>query len=315
MIAHLDALGVINYQVLTIPGSDHSFSYWSVVKDQALAFLADAFAEIPPPPPLPTPGPNDTTKKLLNVSTRAQVLDGDSVMVGGFILTGITDKRVVLRGLGPSLSAFGLSGVLGDPYLELYDSAGFLMEANNNRQVLNGIPNPLVPSNPLESFLTAELPPGSYTTVLHGATTGVGVGLVELYDVDPVNSRVSNISTRGEVSAGALQMIGGFIIGGADQTSVIVRALGPSLAAAGVSAPLPDPVLELFDGNGNLMATNDNWRSSQEQEIINTGVPPANDLESAIVATLNPGHYTALVHDSQFRSGVALVEAYDLEPQ
>jgi hypothetical protein len=110
-------------------------------------------------------------------------------------------------------------------------------------------------------------------------------------------------------------MIGGFIIGGSDPTSVIVRALGPSLAASGVSSPLPDPVLSVYDGNGNLLGTNDNWRSTQEQQIINTGVPPTNDLESAVVATLEPGHYTALVHDSQLRTGVALVEAYDLAPQ
>jgi acetyl esterase/lipase len=315
MIAHLDALGVVNYQTLTLLGDVHSFDSWPSVKDQAMTFIANGFAGIAPPPPLPTPGPNDTTRKLLNVSTRADVLNGDSVMVGGFILTGDTDKRVVLRGLGPSLSDFGLTGLLGDPYLELYDSSGVLMAANDNRQVLAGIPNPLLPANPSESYLTALLPPGSYTAVLHGALYGSGIGLVELYDVDPVNSRVANISTRGHVAGGSSEMIGGFIIGGSDPTSVIVRALGPSLAASGVSSPLPDPVLSVYDGNGNLLGTNDNWRSTQEQQIINTGVPPTNDLESAVVATLEPGHYTALVHDSQLRTGVALVEAYDLAPQ
>ncbi len=315
MLRHLDSLGVVNYQALTIPGNAHSFSQWATVKDQALKFIANGFAGIPPPPPLPTPGPNDSTQKLLNVSTRAQVLTGDSVMVGGFILTGSTDKRVVLRGLGPSLSIFGLNGLLGNPYLELYDSNGILMEANDNREVLSGIPNTLLPSNPLESFLTAELPPGNYTAILHDTSTGTGIGLVELYDINPVSSRVANISTRGHVSVGALEMIGGFIIGGANPTSVIVRALGPSLAAAGVNSPLPDPVLQLFDSNGNLIGSNDNWRSTQEQQIISTGVPPTNDLEPAIVATLNPGNYTAVVHDSQFRTGIALVEAYDLEPQ
>jgi acetyl esterase/lipase len=315
MIAHLDALGLTNYQTITVAGDTHSFDNYPLVKDQLLTFIADGFAGIAPPPPLPTPGPNDSTQKLLNVSTRANVLDGESVMVGGFIITGDVDKRVVLRGLGPSLSGSGVTGLLGNPYLELYDSAGVLVEANDNRQVLAGIPNALLPSSPLESYLTAVLPPGNYTAILHDADSGTGIGLVELYDVNPVNSRVANISTRGHVSGGESEMIGGFIIGGSDPTSVIVRALGPSLAAAGVSSPLPDPVLQLFDGNGNLLGTNDNWRSTQEQQIINTGVPPTNDLESAIVATLDPGHYTALVHDSQFRTGVALVEAYDLAPQ
>ncbi len=315
MIAHLDALGVVNYQTIVLAGDYHSFDSWPLVKDQAMTFLANGFAGIAPPPPVPTPGPNDVAQKLLNVSTRADVLDGDSVMVGGFIITGETNKRVVLRGLGPSLSSFGLTGLLGDPYLELYDSSGILMEANDNRQVLSGLPNSLLPSNPSESYLTAVLPPGSYTAVLHGTFFGSGIGLVELYDVDPVNSRVANISTRGRVSGGSAEMIGGFIIGGTDRTSVIVRALGPSLAAAGVNSPLPDPVLALFDSNGNLIGANDNWRSTQEQQIIDTGVPPTNDLESAVVATLEPGNYTAMVHDSQARTGVALVEAYDLAPQ
>jgi acetyl esterase/lipase len=315
MIAHLDSLGVVNYQTIVLAGDYHSFDAWALIKDQAMTFIANGFAGIAPPPPVPTPGPNDFAQKLLNVSTRSDVLDGDSVMVGGFIITGETNKRVVLRGLGPSLSVFGLTGLLGDPYLELYDSSGVLMEANDNRQVLAGLPNALLPSNPSESYLTAVLPPGSYTAVLHGAFDGNGIGLVELYDVDPVNSRVANISTRGRVAGGSAEMIGGFIIGGTDRTSVIVRALGPSLAAAGVNSPLPDPVLALFDSNGNLIATNDNWRSTQELQIINTGVPPTNDLESAIVVTLEPGNYTAMVHDSQSRTGVALVEAYDLAPE
>jgi hypothetical protein len=315
MIDHLDALGVVNYQAITLAGDYHSFDAWALVKDQAMTFIANAFAGIPPPPPLPTPGPDDKKQKLLNVSTRADVQAGDSVMVGGFIITGDTNKRVVLRGLGPSLSAFGLTGLLGDPYLELYNSSGILMAANDNRQLLAGIPNPLLPSNSSECYLTAVLPPGSYTTVLHGALYGSGVGLVELYDVDPVNSEVANISTRGRVSAGNSEMIGGFIIGGSDPTSVIVRALGPSLASAGIDSPLPDPVLSIYDGNGTLLGTNDNWRSTQEQQIINSGVPPTNDLEAAVVATLDPGNYTAVVHDSQSRTGVALVEAYDLAPQ
>ncbi len=314
MISHLDALGVVNYAAITLAGDYHSFDAWAFVKDQAMIFLANAFAGIAPPPPLPTPGPNDTARKLLNVSTRADVLNGDSVMVGGFIITGETNKRVVLRGLGPSLASFGLTGLLADPYLELYDSSGVLMAANNNRELLAGVPNPLLPSNPSEAYLVAVLPPGSYTAVLHGALYGSGIGLVELYDVDPVNSRVANISTRGHVSGETSEMIGGFIIGGSDRTSVIVRALGPSLAAAGVATPLPDPVLSIFDGNGNLLGTNDNWRSTQEQQIINTGVPPPNDLESAVVATLDPGNYTAVVHDAQSRTGVALVECYNLSP-
>ena len=315
MIMHLDALGVTNYGTMSLPGGAHAFANWTGSKVQALQFLANGFAGVPPPPPLPVPSPGDSTKKLVNVSTRANVGTGDNVMAGGFIITGTTDKRVVLRALGPSLSQSGVSGALSDPVLELYDPSGNLIESNDNAQNLGGIPNPLQPPNASESLLTAVLPPGAYTTILHGAGNLTGVALSEVYDVNPVNSLVANISTRADVATSSDVIIGGFIVGGTDPTSVIVRALGPSLAALGVSSPLKDPYLELHDGNGALIASNDNWRSTQEQQIINTTIPPTNDKESAIVATLNPGNYTAVVRDANFGTGVALVEAYDLAPQ
>lgn len=313
MMLHLDALGLTNYQALTLAGIDHSFAIWPAVKDQALTFIANGFAGIPPPPPLPTPDPTAESKKLVNVSTRADVKDGEDVMIGGFIINGTADKRVVLRAIGPSLGQIGLSGLLADPVLELFDSGGALMESNDNRQLLAGVPNPLLPLSPSESFLTAVLPPGSYTAVLHGNGSATGLALVELYDLDPAHSSVSNISTRGDAGAGNNEMIDGFIIGGADPTKVLVRALGPSLGAYGIVGPLPDPVLDLRDGNGNLLFSNDSWRSDQEQQISDTGLAPSDNRESAIIATLLPGSYTALVHDANFATGVGLAEAYDLE--
>jgi hypothetical protein len=313
LIMHLDALGVTNYQVVSLAGAAHSFKNWAAVKQQALAFLAAGFAGVPLPPPLPSPAPADLSEKLLNISARANVGADDKVMVAGFIVTGDSDKRVILRALGPSLASVGLIGVLADPTLTLYDSTGRLMEANDDRLALPGVINPLLPQDPSESLLTAILPPGNYTAVLEGGNETSGVGLVELYDVEPGSSGVANISTRGDIAAAGDLIIGGFIIGGADPTQVIVRALGPSLATFGVSNPLPDPVLELFDANGVLVEVNDNWRSTQEKEIVAT-IPPTNDLESAIVATLPPGDYTALVHDATHSAGVGLVEVYNLEP-
>ena len=311
MVQHLDALGVTNYQAVTEPGGEHSFGNWAAVKDQALAFIAAGFAGQPAPTPTPLP----SSKKLLNISTRGDVGIDDDVMVGGFIVTGDTPKRVVLRGLGPSLSGSGVTGILADPYLELYDSEGILFESNDNRLEIPGIPNPLMPPDTSESFLTAFLPPGSYTAVLRGANLTTGVGLIEAYDMDSTDSRLSNISTRGLAGTATDELIGGFIIGGTDPTSVIIRALGPSLAAAGITNFLPDPVLELHDVNGALIGTNDNWQSNQKQEIIATGLPPTDASEAAIVATLPPGNYTAVVHDAQSATGVGLVDAYDLEPQ
>jgi acetyl esterase/lipase len=309
MIMHLDALGVTNYKALTLVGGEHSFAYWYLIKDQALSFIAGAFAGVPSPPP----PPGETSQKLLNVSTRADAGLGENVMVGGFIVSGDSDKRVVLRALGPSLSQVGVSGTLADPVITLYDSKGVLMESNDNRLALGGVVNPLLPSDPSESFLTAILPPDSYTAVVEGVNGTSGVALVEVYDLEPGSSRVANISTRGDIASATDAMIGGFIVGGGDPTEVIVRALGPSLAAFGVTNPLPDPVLEVYDSNGTLTAANDNWRSTQEQEIQAT-LPPTNNLESAILARLVPGVYTAVVHDASHSTGVGLVEVYNLEP-
>lgn len=311
MTTKLDALGVTNYQSVTFPGRQHAFSYWPLIKDQALAFIASAFAGAEPPP-VTAPSPSQV---LLNVSTRVRVESGTAVMIGGFIITGDAPKQVVLRGIGPSLADAGVTDVLSDPVLELYDSTGSLVAQNDNCSSLppNGIPSSLKPLSGRESLIAVTLAQGSYTGVLRGANGATGVGLFELYDLDPASSRLINISTRGEVGSGSDAMIGGFIIGGDNPTKVIVRAIGPSLAASNISNPLPDPVLELYDGNGSLISSNDNWRSTQAEQIIESGVAPSDDREAAIVATLQPGGYTAMVRDAVQSGGVALVEVYNLE--
>jgi hypothetical protein len=125
---------------------------------------------------------------------------------------------------------------------------------------------------------------------------------------------LANISTRGKVETGDNVMIGGFVVGGADPTKVLVRAIGPSLAQSGVAQPLADPVLELRDSNGGLIATNDNWGSSQQAAIKATGLQPKDSHESAILKTLSPGSYTAIVKGQNNTTGVALVEVYNLSP-
>jgi hypothetical protein len=150
----------------------------------------------------------------------------------------------------------------------------------------------------------------AYTATVRGVDNGTGVGLVEVYDLDrTVDSKLANISTRGFVQTEDNVLIGGLIVLGQDPLRVIVRAIGPSLPVAGA---LENPTLELHDGNGALIASNDNWRSDQEAEIIATGIPPSNDLESAIVQNLAPGNYTAIVAGANSTTGVALVEAYGL---
>jgi hypothetical protein len=252
---------------------------------------------------------------LANISTRLRVDSGDNAVIGGFIITGTEPKTVIVRGLGPSLP---VSGALADPVLEVHGSAGELIASNDNwrdaatRQEI--IDSGLSPTNDLESSLWVILDPGVYTVVVRGKDNAAGTALFEVYDLDQsVNSKLANISTRGFVETGNDVMIGGIILIGSTPTKVLLRAIGPSLANSGVPNPLADPVLELYDGNGGLIATNYDWRDTQEAEIMATGIPPTNDLESAIVRDLSPGNYTAIVHGVNNATGAALVEIYNLK--
>jgi hypothetical protein len=241
-----------------------------------------------------------------------RVETGDNVLIGGFIVTGTQPKRVIVRAIGPSLP---FPGFLADPTLELRDSAGALIRSNDNwrsDQEAEIIATTIPPSNDLESAIVAILPANnsSYTAIVAGANNGTGIGVVEAYDLNrAVNSKLANISTRGLVQTGDNVLIGGLIVLGQNPLRVIVRAIGPSLT---VSGALADPTLELRDVNGGLIDSNDNWRSDHEAEIIATTIPPANDLESAIVRNLAPGNYTAIVRGVSDTTGVAVVEAYNL---
>ncbi len=284
----------------------------------------------PPPTPTPKPGASATPSPgptvpaspppvyLLNVSTRVQVQNDDQVLIGGFIISGDAKKSVVIRALGPSLANLGVHGALLDPVLELHNAKGELIAQNDNYST--PLPNSVVESGltplaPAESLISVTLPAGIYTAVLRGANGATGIALCELYDTDPTRSRVANISTRGLVGSGDQAMIGGFIVGGAGSSNVLVRALGPSLSSSGVLGPLADPVLELRDSEGSLIFSNDNWRSDQAPQIIGSSLAPANDKEPALIATLPPGAYTAVVRGAKNGSGVALVEVYSLAPE
>ncbi len=250
---------------------------------------------------------------LANIATRLRVQSGDNAMIGGFIITGTQPKTVIIRGIGPSLP---LAGALADPVIELHDSAGGLLAANDNwrdgayqQQVASALP----PANDLEPALWGILNPGAYTVVVRGNNDATGIGLFEVYDLDQVvDSKLGNISTRGFVGAANDVMIGGTIVVGSAPARVLFRAIGPSLWNLGVSNALGDPALELYNGNGVLIAANDNWRDTQEAEIIAAGLFPSNDLESTIVRDLAPGPYTAIVRGTNDSTGVALVEVYNL---
>ena len=257
---------------------------------------------------------------LLNISTRLDVQTGDNVLISGFIVIGTEPATVVLRGIGPSLA---LPGGLSDPMIEVHDASGAILALNDNwkddpeeQKVMDA---GLAPTNDAESALWQVLEPGVYTVILRGQNGATGTGLTEVYQLDQpsLDSTAANISTRGFVQTNDNVLIGGFIVGGgsgAREASVLVRALGPSLPVAGA---LSDPTLELHDGSGTLIDSNDNWKlradgSSQEAEIEATTIPPGNDLEAALFTTLPPGSYTAIVRGKDDTTGVGLVEVYRL---
>jgi hypothetical protein len=249
---------------------------------------------------------------LRNISTRGRVESDIDVLIAGFIVVGNEPKRIMVRAIGPSL---GIPGELANPRLDLWNSAGQVLAANDdwneapNRQEI--IDSTLAPTNAAESAILITLPPGTYTAVVNGVNNTSGVGLVELYDLGTAaKSTLANISTRGLVGSGNDVMIGGFIVSGPGAERVIVRGLGPSLP---FPTKLADPVLELHDQNGALLRANDNWRADQKDEIERTGIPPNYDEESALVSSVVPSNYTAILRGANGSTGVGLIEIYALD--
>ena len=272
---------------------------------------------------------------LGNISTRSLVQTGDNVMIGGFIVQGAEPKRIVIRAIGPELAHYGVPNVLVNPTLELHDGTGALIASNDNWQhtIIGGIirsdqsaairNSGYAPDDFRESAMIVNLPAGNYTAIVRGVANMTGVALVEVYDLSPApDSILGNISSRSFVRTGDNVMIGGVIVQGTQPKRVIVRAIGPELTQYGVPDRLTDPTLKLYDSTGALIASNDNWQhtiiggiitSSQVQQIRNSGYAPGNGNESAIIATLPPGNYTAIVGGVNNTTGVALVEVYDLD--
>lgn len=252
---------------------------------------------------------------FLNISTRMRVGTGDNALIGGFIVTGNASKKVVIRAIGPSLVS--LPGRLADPTLELRDNSGGLIFSNDNwvespqRQQI--IDTGLQPGNDNEAAIVATLAPGSYTAVMRGAGNTTGIGVVDVYDLaQEVSAKLANISSRGFVETGDNVMIGGFIAGN-QAMHLMVRAIGPSLTQFGIPNALTDPTLELHNSNGAMIAFNNDWRDTDQVAIEATGIPPSNNKEAAVVITLAPGSYTAIVRGLNNTTGVCLVEVYHLQ--
>jgi pectin methylesterase-like acyl-CoA thioesterase len=256
--------------------------------------------------------------QLLNISTRLALGNGHAVGIGGFIITGTEPKKVIVRAIGPSLSASGLENVLADPVLEIHGGAGNTLIAMNDNWQYDSESLPelaaagMEPTRRRESAKVATLPPGTYTAVVTGKNGSAGTAVVEVYDGDlTADSQLANISTRGFVGAEDDVLIGGFVVG-TGMVEVVVRALGPSLAQFDVADPIADPTLELHDGNGSV-TNNDDWQTGAGGDSIPVSLQPLDPRESALHLSLPPGSYTAVVRGKAGAVGVALVEAYNLQ--
>jgi len=262
-----------------------------------------------------------TTTQIIQLSTRMSVGVGDQVGIGGFIITGTVPKQVILRGIGPSLSQSGITAAMADPVLELHGPGSFATVTNDNwrdtqEQQLQAAG--LSPTNNLEPAIWATLPPGAYTAILRGKNSTAGTALVEIYDLTPAaDSKLGNLSTRAFIGANQDIAIAGLMVSnGGLSDRIVVRGRGPSLAPS-VSNVLANPAMELRNNNGTLLVANNDWQDNavQAQQITAAGLAPTNNLESAVLAILPPGRYTALLFGDNNSTGNGIVEVYDLGTQ
>lgn len=268
-----------------------------------------------------------TSTRLINLATRLRVETGGNVGIGGFVVTGSVPKQILVRAIGPSLTAAGVSGAMSNPTLQVFDSSGMAIAQNDDWQMQTGPQFPLrtaaditatgfPPSDPRESAVLLTLMPGAYTGIVRGVSGEMGVALIEVYDASlgTTGARAINVSTRGRVLTGDAVMIGGFVIQGNRSRRVVIRALGPSLTAAGVPGVLANPSFQVFNSSGTVIAQNDDWKTGPSMAELQTlGRAPGDDRESALIITLAPGAYTAIVRGVGNTTGVALVEVYDAE--
>ena len=297
-----------------------------VVRDSA--FPAPA-ANPTPGPELPqavapgaTPAPTPPEVELANISTRVAVGAGENTGIAGFIVRGNAPKRLMIRGIGPSLR--GVSGTLQDPVITIENAAGATIADNSDwreSQQAEITATGLAPTDDREAALIVSLPGSeagtTYTATLTGVQDGQGIGLIEIYDLGAESfADLGNISTRGSVGTGDNVLIGGMIVRDDSRKNqsqdIVVRGIGPSLSASGITNPLQDPQLVLFNAQGEPIASNDDFNTNPQGDVAGAGLAPSNARESAIRRTLAPGAYTFILRGANGGTGIGLVEAYNV---
>jgi hypothetical protein len=255
--------------------------------------------------------------RLGNISTRMQVLTGNDVMIGGFVIGGSASKTVAIVATGPSLTAFGIANALANPKLTLVRSSDQQVIGSNDDW--QAAPNQadlltagFAPSDSLEAAMLVTLAPGAYTAIVEGSGGVTGVSVNGVYEVDGPTVPLVNISTRGRVLTGNDVMIGGFVVNGAGPQTLAIVATGPSLAAFGIASPLANPKITLVRSSDQaVIDSNDDWQSHANAGLLEAaGFAPTDALESGLYRTLAPGAYTVIVEGAGGGTGVAVIGVY-----
>lgn len=277
----------------------------------------------------------DETARFQNLATRGNVGTGDQPLIVGFVTAGPGNKRLLLRAVGPTLAAFGVTGTLADPVMRIYNSAGALVYTNDDWAQANDVPGIGTANERLGAFqLTGgsadaagilTFAPGAYSAVITGKTVNgvdtTGVALAEIYEYDTTSGRLVNLSSRGFVSPGASVMIPAFVTNAPANSTpkkLLVRGIGPTLTSFGVTGALANPTLSIVDSSGKTVATNDDWESSPNLAELRTATTQLafplspGSKDAALLVALPPGAYTCLVSGANNTSGTALVEVYEI---
>ena len=312
-----------------IPGATGpSFTIFNVQASDAGTYdveVANPFsADISVPAPLIVL-PAGTPSHLTNVSARGYSGGAGQLLIIGLVVGGSGTESALIRAVGPTLANFGVTGLLADPQLSLFDSGQALIASNDNWGGTGVLATAFaqngafaLPPTSLDAALLATLQPGSYTAQVTGANGGTGVVLLEAYDADTAASPTAhfiNVSVRGLAGGGSNVLTVGFVITGPSPETVLIRGLGPALAAYGVSGFLADPLLTVFDSSQVAVGSNNGWGGTAELQAAFNAVSafplPATSADAAILVTLPPGAYTAQVSGAGGSTGIALLEVYE----